>query len=103
MNTQQLIHEAAKKHSSKTTHSGEFTKVLNTELIRWAEVDFTAGATYALSTPELWREHAIEFTKWIDQKYGNTGAYRDTWFSYEGGGSKTTDELFNLYIQQTKK
>lgn len=63
---------------------------------------FSAGATFALSTPELWREHWTKFLEWVDKNYVNDTANRNTWFARSDGDIKTTDELFDLYQSTVK-
>lgn len=77
--TQDIINEAAKKEaelSTKKTNRGEIRADY-----------FVRGATFALSTPELWREHAHGFLNWIKIEYGgNVSEIDNEW-------------LFNNYLE----
>lgn len=93
--TQDIIHEAAKEYEVDFSHPEQIKRD-----------SFTDGATFALSTPELWREHAVKFANWYrDSDYIpiENGMWVDALYHTQHlSGEFTTDELFDLYIQHLK-
>lgn len=97
--TQDIINEAAEKRFPRNTKNSPW-HYQNKEQVSKQEI-FTDGATFALSTPELWREGYKDWAAWLRVHTVADGApkviYKPTM------ERKTTDELFDLYIQQLSK
>lgn len=90
--TQDIINEAAEKQANAGTPFH-----VRKDAFHWM---FEQGATFALSTPELWREGYLNWANWLRDNTVADGApkviYKPTM------ERKTTDELFDLYIQHLK-
>lgn len=101
MTAQQLINKAAERHyqDAKEDYLRDDAEYLHR--------DFIAGANYALSTPELWREQWMKFLEWVGNGYWRYSEHSKKWFvEYSDNvveNEYTTDELFDIYIQTLKE
>lgn len=99
---QDIIKEAAIQHAGKYSDTGDWTDVSNNELKKWAKADFIAGATFALSTPELWREQWKGFVEWVEENYTRDPFEKTEWIHKIERQTVTTDELFDMYQEHLK-
>lgn len=98
--TTSLIEQKAKEYS-RDKWSFEHEDLHKRLRVTTSQTDFTAGASFALSCPELYRGLLVDVLEWYDNSaLGASHAGNGEWYDNEGTKRYTTEELVTIFINK---